>query len=230
MSLSLEIRYYYFACSFLRQIFVALDMMYESGSTDYQIYQQRWDAEHDVLAGWLMSQAFAILDSIATSEGLSETLYDAGYHHVRPFLRRWSDTLLLQAHTFHVTYAPISESMWLYYQYCAWLRHTVNVFDQMMHAPVLHGTTAFQRYQTQALHFIAFAQRLQQEQPTVSAVPWSKRTRVTTLLADLERQAVAFAEEWRIAVMEAAEQLDLDAFRDAQHAALPIDDDEDVPF
>jgi hypothetical protein len=124
---------------------------------------------------------------------------------------RWENALNAVAIEMHGKYPDVSESMWLYYYYCGFLRQTLTEFDRVLQESD-SLRTYYEHYRERIGLFNEMATALERERPFLDAQADVTEAVIKAVGAEIDIHSSRLGAEWRQAVQSAARDLRLTNF------------------
>jgi hypothetical protein len=210
---SLEARTYFFACNFLWDVLSLFHYLNEDIAKERidSPYLFKWGKPFENLAHWALEERWFPINSDKLAKSEEDMLLSAADTLGDLVTFRWGSELNVIAEGTHKRYPSMSESMWLYYYYCGFLRQTMVDFERVLQEP---GSSMmyYEHYQKHIGLFRDMAAALEREHPFLDTQTDISADIVEAVLGDIDAQAQKLGAEWRQAVHSAAHDLKLPDF------------------
>lgn len=211
---TLAARLYYFACIFLYDVLVLANYLDEEVAKESISHSTtKWRGPFDNLIDWALEERFFPMyhEKLASSEedvlfSKEEALGDLLTFY---FAKELND-IAIQTHQ---KYPSVSESIWLYYYYCGFLRQALTEFEQALQEPG-SAPIYYERYRQGLSLFNEMAKALESERPFLDTKTDASKAIVQAVWSDIDNFVAKLGAEWRQAVHAAARDLELpDSFK-----------------
>lgn len=204
MPKSVDVYFYYFAYSFMWDVFSVFHYMFDDEATE-EVKQKYavWSMRHSHLANWIADERDFVVDSQEIPESKKEELYSSTESTGDTLITHWGDTLRAAAIEAHKAYPDIERMLWLYYYYCRWLCRTLSVFDQLVSESTSSTSQCFARYQQNRELFTHLATAVVNERPFLGLSHDEQTRREAVLPHAIDSQAMSLVVEWHETIIEA---------------------------
>jgi hypothetical protein len=212
---SLAGRIYFFACDFLWDVLSMFHYLDEEVSTeDIGPLDLKWRTPFANLANWALEERWFPINNEELARSEKDLLLSAADTLGDLATFRWGSELNVIAKETHKKYPSMSESMWLYYYYCGFLRQTMVDFDRVLQE-LDSSTTYYAHYQEHIGLFSDMAAALERERPFLDKQTDMSKEIVEAVGGDIDAWASRLGTEWRQAVHSAAQYRKLPDFEES---------------
>jgi len=209
---SITARIYYFACYFLWD---ALSMFYyldEDIAKDRigQFYW-RWSDPFEKLTNWALEERYypEERENIVINQG--DIPFTEGDKLSDSLTLYFGDVLSFVATDAHQKHSTISESLWLYYYYCGFLRQVLTEFDRVLQEQD-NSAAYYEHYQEHIRLFNDMAIAMEHELFLLDSLKDDSAVVPKAVRDEVNAYAGKMGAEWRQAVLSAARHLELPDF------------------
>jgi hypothetical protein len=206
-------RIYFFVCNNLWDVLSLFHYLNEEVATESlgSFYLEKWGAPYEDLAHWALEERWFPIDREKVPREEKDLLLSTADQLGDLLASHWSDKLKIAALEARKRYPSVSESMWLYYLYCGFLRQVLREFDRVLREQ--GSSTAYcERYQEHIGLFDDLVAALEQERPFLDTQTDVSNSFKESAWGDLDAHASNLGAEWRQAVHSVARDLELPTF------------------
>lgn len=216
MSILLEARIFFFACDFLWcavSLYHYLDE--EIATEDIGSLYLKWATPHSNIADWSGEKRLLPLPTEQTLKDEKDELFSLADTLGDLLIIHWGNAIKNAAINMNQKFSEISESIWLYYYYCSFMRQILSEFERVLQEPN-SSSMYYEVYQQDISLFNDMAKALENERPFLDKRTSVSDATVQTIWDDIDNHVAKLGEEWRQAVHSAARDLELpDSFKNA---------------
>jgi hypothetical protein len=210
---SSEARIYFFACNILWDVLSLFHYLDEEVATENigALYLEKWSAPFAKLTNWALEERWFPIDKERIPRAEKDLLLSTADDLGDLLALHWSNELNTAAIAAHERRPGASESMWLYYYYCGFLRQVLTEFDRVLQERC-SSTAYYEHYREHVGLFGDMAAALEPERPFLGATADVSEATLKTVWGEIDASASELGAGWRQAVYSAAHDLKLPDF------------------